>query len=108
MVMDREPDGSAPDAPSLPQGARFGQQSRPRLMMVWKRDRLVPGRNILDSKARGGGWGALATAMKPRGRWTARSLRTVEGLYAQSVPQVPGLQPSTGPPARSARSARKS
>jgi hypothetical protein len=84
IVMDSDLDGSTPVAPNRPGGVRFGPEARPRLMMVWKPDRLLPGRDKLDPnpKTRAGGWGSVARVIGPK-RWTARSLRTVEGLCAE-------------------------
>jgi hypothetical protein len=91
MVMDTDPEGPEPEAPAQRRRIHFGPEVRPRLMMVWKPDRLLPGRQKLDAdpKSRGGGWGSIASAMGPRQRWTARSLGTVEGLYAVARVEVP-------------------
>jgi hypothetical protein len=52
---------------------------------VWKADRFVE-RGILDSNRRSGGWGKISEDIGTQlgGRWTARSLRTVQGLLRKA------------------------
>jgi hypothetical protein len=52
---------------------------------VWKADSLAE-RDILDRHRRGGGWGKISDDIGTQlgGRWTARSLRTVQGLLRKA------------------------
>jgi hypothetical protein len=52
---------------------------------VWKADSLAE-RDILDRNRRSGGWGKISEDIGTQlgGRWTARSLRTVQGLLRKA------------------------
>ena len=65
--------------------AKFIRKST-QVVGAWKRDVLNLG-GTLDRNYRRGGWGALATDVSRQvgGNWTARSLRTVEGLLARAM-----------------------
>ena len=54
----------------------------PRVRGVWKLDMLREDGLALDRTKREGGWGSIATTMglHAGGKWTARSLRTVNQL----------------------------
>ena len=60
-------------------------QISPGTIGVWKRDILGKG-NMLDRNRRGGGWGKISGDIEAQlgGRWTARSLRTVDGLLSKA------------------------
>jgi hypothetical protein len=64
--------------------AWFGAFAIPRIRIAWKGDVLNPQGNTLDNTQREGGWGSLSERMKKvaGGLWTARSLKSVEGLVA--------------------------
>jgi hypothetical protein len=51
------------------------------IVAAWKRDRMTA-RGILDRTKREGGWGAVSAvvANQTEKRWTARSLKTLEGI----------------------------
>jgi hypothetical protein len=59
-----------------------------RAVGAFKRDRLVEGKDALDNKNRGGGWGAVSADITKAvgGIWTSRSLERVEGTLAQAEP----------------------
>ena len=63
--------------------ARF-QRLDDATILAWKRDvEDTPGR--LDKKRRGGGWGAVSSAVGSQlgGVWTARSTRTLDGVLTR-------------------------
>jgi len=66
----------------------FSDFGVPRVRAVWKLDLVKEGKRetvVRDERRREGGWGAVAHAMKIAvgGEWTARSMKTLEGLGKQ-------------------------
>jgi hypothetical protein len=53
---------------------------------VFKRDRLVEGKETLDTENRAGGWGAISADITKAvgGTWTSRALDRVEGTLAKA------------------------
>jgi len=67
----------------------------PRVRGVWKLDVLRPDGRALDSKKREGGWGRIASLMRQDegAKWTARSMRTINGLASRLTSKVVILTP---------------
>jgi hypothetical protein len=84
IVMDVNPNGRIPPTPSSDEKAWFGAFAVPRIRIAWKGDVLNAQGNTLDNTQREGGWGSLSERMKKvaGGLWTARSLKSVEGIVA--------------------------
>ncbi len=82
VVMDVQPEGGLPPKPSSSEKLIFGDFARPRIRDAWKMDILRADGKGLDPRKREGGWGIVAEAMNRarQGDWTARSLRTLDGL----------------------------
>jgi len=53
---------------------------------VFKKDKLVDGKETLDAENRGGGWGAISDDITKvvGGTWTSRALERVEGTLAKA------------------------
>lgn len=84
-VMDLDPGGKEPPRLEPSETRIFDNLAMPRVRAVWKLDlakKGEKGRMVHDERHRDGGWGALADAMRRAagGEWTARSIRTLEGL----------------------------
>lgn len=84
IVMDLNPTGGIPPRPRSDEKAAFGSFAVPRIRTAWKGDILSSQEDALDRKQREGGWGALSERMKAAagGVWTARSMKSVEGIVA--------------------------
>jgi len=84
LVMDTDPAGEVPPLPTSDDRVAFGAYGVPRIRIAWKADRLdLEGERLQRThKAREGGWGTLSTRMRQfgGGTYTARSLKTIEGL----------------------------
>lgn len=84
-VTDLAPGGAKPPKLESRETRIFDDFAVPRVRAVWKLDRArrgKKGRMVHDERHREGGWGALADAMKRAagGDWTARSMKTLQGL----------------------------
>jgi hypothetical protein len=66
----------------------------PSTVALWKRD-LLTSRGILERSRRSGGWGALSTDLQIQagGKWTSRSLRTIDGTLARATSAAESLGP---------------
>ena len=84
VVMDVNPNGKIPPTPASDEKAWFGAFAVPRIRIAWKGDVLNAQGNTLDNTQREGGWGSLSERMKKvaGGLWTARSMKSVEGIVA--------------------------
>lgn len=87
-VMDLNPRGETPPMLNSSQARVFSDFGVPRVRAVWKLDLVKEGKRetvVRDERRREGGWGAVAHAMKIAvgGEWTARSMKTLEGLGKQ-------------------------
>ncbi len=84
IVMDVNPNGRIPPIPALDEKAWFGSFAIPRIRTAWKGDILKAHEDVLDNTQREGGWGNLSARMKKiaGGMWTARSMKSAEGLVA--------------------------
>lgn len=82
IVMDLNPTGGIPPMPRSDDKAAFGSFAVPRIRTVWKGDILSSQEDTLDRTQREGGWGTLSGRMKAAagGLWTARSMKSVEGI----------------------------
>lgn len=83
-VMDTNPNGGMPPVPPSVTPFISNGFVRPRVLGVYKVDRLRRDGRALDASvsARDGGWGAIAQAMRRKhgGEWTARALSTLAGV----------------------------
>ena len=84
IVMDMNPNGTIPPMPASDEKAWFGSFAVPRIRTAWKGDILDSQKGKLDNTQREGGWGSLSEHMRKvaGGLWTARSIKSVEGLIA--------------------------
>lgn len=84
LVMDSNPHGGIPPIPPSDDKSRFGLFAVPRIRIVWKGDVLDSQENKLNNAQREGGWGSLSDRMRKvaGGTWTARSMKSVEGIVA--------------------------
>ncbi|MDR4493432.1 MAG: hypothetical protein R3B74_03245 [Nitrospirales bacterium] len=82
IVMDMNPQGRIPPIPASDEKASFGSFALPRIRTAWKGDILDSQEYKLDNTQREGGWGSLSDRMKKvaGGTWTARSMKSVEGI----------------------------
>ena len=82
IVMDANTRGGIPPLPLSDEKGAFGAFAVPRIRIVWKGDILDEQKAKLDNMQREGGWGSLSARMKKvtNGSWTARSIKSVEGL----------------------------
>ena len=84
IVMDMNPHGRIPPTPVSDEKCRFGSFAVPRVRTAWKGDILDSQEDKLDNTQREGGWGSLSDRMKKvtGGTWTARSMKSIEGIVA--------------------------
>ena len=84
IVMDMNPHGRIPPTPVSDEKARFGPFAVSRIRTAWKGDILDFQEDKLDNTQREGGWGNLSDRMKKLagGIWTARSMKSIEGIVA--------------------------
>ncbi len=82
-----------PPLPAQREWVAFASVACPRVRGVWKLDILNPNGKTLDRKRREGTWGRIASLMKGLDgtTWTARSLKTLNGLAKRlsSMGQIP-------------------
>ena len=84
IVMDLNSTGGIPPTPRSDEKVAFGSFAVPRIRTAWKGDVLDPEGDTLDRTEREGGWGSLSERMRTvaGGVWTARSMRSVEGIVS--------------------------
>lgn len=84
IMMDTNPNGRIPLIPPSDAKAWFGSFAVPRIRTAWKGDILDSQEDKLDNAQREGGWGSLSDRMRKvaSGTWTARSMKSVEGVVA--------------------------
>lgn len=84
LVMDFNPHGGIPPVPPSDDKSRFGLCAIPRIRIAWKGDVLDSQKDKLDRLQREGGWGNLSARMQKvaGGIWTARSMKSVDGIVA--------------------------
>jgi hypothetical protein len=85
VVMNLDPNGGIPPEPPSSDKVNFASFAVPRVRGVWKLDVLRPDGRGLDAKKREGGWGNISSIMRQHegGGWTARSMRTINGLASR-------------------------
>jgi hypothetical protein len=104
--LDVPTDSTSAEGWSTPNGHYFPVAAQ--CTAVWKRDRLMPGRDKLDTRNRTP-LGALSRDCEVRlgGRWTSRTSRTIDGTLrraSESPPNTPfHLAPPLAPFGRSGR-----
>lgn len=88
--LDGPTDPASPHGWSTPNGHYVSVAGQ--CTAVWKRDRLAPGRNKLDSKNRTP-LGALSRDCEARlgGRWTSRTSRTIDGTLRRAAGSPPNV-----------------
>ena len=84
IVMDTNPNGRIPLIPASDAKAWFGAFAVPRIRSAWNGDILDSQEDKLDNAQREGGWGSLSDRMRKvaGSTWTARSMKSVEGIVA--------------------------
>ncbi|MCA9470202.1 MAG: hypothetical protein KC643_32795 [Nitrospira sp.] len=82
IVMDMDVKGRVPPFPFSDDKVRFGAFAVSRIRTAWKGDILNIEGQKLDNRRREGGWGSLSYRMRniAGGSWTARSMKSVEGI----------------------------